>query len=99
LFLREICSLNLFISFPPARADTSLSIGLVGTLIYGFSHSSLQPLSSYPMMRVETTPRSFGSVAFLFCVNFMVYLQSSIYFLSQQLFKYVWENLFLDSPD
>jgi hypothetical protein len=52
--------------------NMSLVAGMTATLLYGFLFKSLQPLDHYAIFRPDTYPLSFGTVAFLFCVHFLV---------------------------
>ena len=45
---------------------------MTATIMTGFSISRLAPLDAAPAFRWGTFARSFGSVAFLFCVHFLV---------------------------
>lgn len=57
---------------PPLTLCPSLVIGMSGVLADGFRTETIKPMSEYPMFEFASAGESFGSVAFLFCVNFLV---------------------------
>lgn len=50
----------------------ALSAGMLATMIYGFLFANIKPITEYAAFRPETYSLSFGTVAFLFCVHFLV---------------------------
>lgn len=53
--------------------DLCLLLGMGGVIWYAFEYEKFQPLNEYPVFSFATVGKSFGSVAFLFCVNFLIF--------------------------
>jgi len=61
-----------YLSFTSILGVLSLLAGLTATILYGFLYQHIEPLSDYEAFKWHTYPLSFGTVAFLFCVHFLV---------------------------
>jgi len=61
-----------YLSFTAILGVLALTAGMIATMIYGFLYATLKPLNTYTSFKAETYPLSFGTVAFLFCVHFLV---------------------------
>lgn len=51
-------------------------MGMVSTMVDGVETTTFPPLSSLPFFHWRTFALSFGSVAFLFCIHFLVHIHS-----------------------